>query len=126
VVDNLLTNAQRHTPNGTHVSISVCRVGRRVEVAIADDGPGIPADVLPRITERFVRAGDHHTRSTRGLGIGLALVEQVLQLHGTTLEATSSEGEGSTFSFRLLHLEAGDRDPGAELPGRPLSRARPD
>lgn len=126
VVDNLLTNAQRHTPNGTRVSISVCRVGRRVEVAIADDGPGIPADVLPRITERFVRAGDHHTRSTRGLGIGLALVEQVLQLHGTTLEATSSEGEGSTFSFRLLHLEAGDRDPGAELPGRPLSRARPD
>ncbi|MFT4744826.1 MAG: signal transduction histidine kinase [Nitriliruptoraceae bacterium] len=126
VVDNLLTNAQRHTPKGTHVSISVRRIGRRVEFEITDDGPGISADVLPSITERFVRAGDHHTRSTRGLGIGLALVEQVLQLHGTTLEVTSREGRGSRFSFRLLHMDAGDLDPGSELPGRPLSRGRPD
>ncbi len=103
VVENLLINAQRHTPDGTHVEVRVLRREQHVEMVVRDDGPGIPADVLPHIKERFVRAGDHTTRATRGLGIGLALADQVLMLHGSTLRVASRQEQGATFGFTLLH-----------------------
>lgn len=105
VIDNLLTNAQRHTPPGTSVLVESRVVDGDCVVTIADDGPGIPPDELEVITERFTRGGDHHTRTTRGLGLGLALADQILRLHGTRLQV-ESPGRGARFTFRL-RLAAG-------------------
>ena len=101
VVDNLLTNAQRHTPPGTTVRIETRAADHECVVTISDDGPGIPEADLGRITDRFTRGGDLHTRATRGLGLGLALADQVLRLHGTRLHVESPHGAGAQFRFRL-------------------------
>lgn len=100
VVDNLLTNAQRHTPSGTSVTVSSRVLDGDCVLTIVDDGPGIPPADLKVITERFTRGGDHHTRTTRGLGLGLALADQILRLHGTRLQV-ESPGRGARFAFRL-------------------------
>lgn len=104
VVDNLLVNAARHTPPGTTVRLRVEEDEKdadRVLVEVSDDGPGIAAHELGHITERFRRAGVPTRRSARGLGIGLALVDQVVRLHGARLTIESTVGEGTTFAFRL-------------------------
>lgn len=105
VIDNLLTNAQRHTPAGTTVRIEARVTDEGCLVTISDDGPGIPAKDLATITERFTRGGELHTRSTRGLGLGLALADQVLRLHGTRLHVTSPPRTGARFQFRLRLAE---------------------
>ncbi len=104
VLENLLTNAQRHTPPGTVVRL----VGRRDEgprglvvVEVADDGPGIAPDEVAHVLDRFVRGGPPDERSTRGLGLGLALSDEVLRLHGSSLEIESTLGTGTTFRFTL-------------------------
>jgi RNA polymerase sigma factor (sigma-70 family) len=102
VVENLLTNAAKYTPPGSRVRISAISKGREAIVAVEDDGPGIPPDELCHIGERFFRGGHSNTRSTRGTGLGLALVSEILDLHGTYLEVESKLGIGSRFSFRLL------------------------
>lgn len=101
VVENLLTNAAKYTPPGSRVRISAISEGREAIVAVKDDGPGIPSDELCHIGERFFRGGHSNTRSTRGTGLGLALVSEILDLHGTYLEVESKLGIGSRFSFRL-------------------------
>ena len=101
VVDNLLTNAERHTPAGTTVRIEARIVGDECTVVVRDDGPGINQADLHRITERFTRGGELHTRPSRGLGLGLALADQILRLHGTRLLVTSPPGSGAQFQFRL-------------------------
>jgi signal transduction histidine kinase/DNA-directed RNA polymerase specialized sigma24 family protein len=102
VVENLLTNAAKYAPPGSHVRISAISKGREAILAVEDDGPGIPPDELCHIGERFFRGGHSNTRSTRGTGLGLALVSEILDLHGTYLEVESKLGIGSRFSFRLL------------------------
>jgi RNA polymerase sigma factor (sigma-70 family) len=101
VIENLLTNAAKYTPAESRVTLAAETVGREVVVSVSDDGPGIPADELAHIGERFFRGGDPNTRSTRGTGLGLALASEVLGLHGTLLEVTSEVGSGSRFAFRL-------------------------
>lgn len=101
VVENLLTNAAKYTSPGSRVRISATSEGREAVVAVEDDGPGIPPDELCHIGERFFRGGHSNTRSTRGTGLGLALVSEILDLHGTYLEVESKLGIGSRFSFRL-------------------------
>ena len=101
VVENLLTNAAKYAPPGSRVQISAISEGREAIVAVEDDGPGIPPDELCHIGERFFRGGHSNTRSTRGTGLGLALVSEILDLHGTYLEVESKLGIGSRFSFRL-------------------------
>lgn len=96
----LLGNVLVHTPAGTHVHINVTAADGRVEVVIADDGPGIPSDELATITEAFERGGAVDTRPTRGVGIGLTLVTQILALHDSRLELTSSP-TGTITRFRL-------------------------
>src|SRR5215211_5840620 len=102
VVENLLTNAAKYAPPGSRVQISATSDGREAFVAVEDDGPGIPPDELSHIGERFFRGGHSNTRSTRGTGLGLALVSEILDLHGTYLVVESKLGIGSRFSFRLL------------------------
>lgn len=101
VVENLLTNAAKYTSPGSNVRVSAIGEGRDTVVAVEDDGPGIPPDELSHIGERFFRGGDPNTRSTRGTGLGLALVSEILDLHGTYLEVESKPGTGSRFSFQL-------------------------
>jgi len=101
VVENLLTNAAKYAPPGSRVQISAISEGQEAIVAVEDDGPGIPPDELCHIGERFFRGGSSNTRSTRGTGLGLALVSEILDLHGTYLEVESKPGIGSRFSFRL-------------------------
>lgn len=101
VIENLLTNAAKYTPAGSRVIVAAERVGRDVVVSVTDDGPGISADELTHIGERFFRGGDPNTRSTRGSGLGLAFASEVLDLHGTFLEVTSEVGNGARFAFRL-------------------------
>lgn len=105
VVDNLLTNVERHTPPGTTVRVQGRVVGDECLVVVSDDGPGIDQRDLHRITERFTRGGELHTRQSRGLGLGLALADQVLRLHGTRLLVTSPPGQGAQFQFRLRTVD---------------------
>jgi signal transduction histidine kinase len=100
VLENLLSNAAKHTPDGTLVIVSVQREGADAVVSVGDDGPGIPEEELAHIGERFFRGGDLNTRP-KGLGLGLALVCDMLELQGSALEVESREGEGARFAFRL-------------------------
>jgi signal transduction histidine kinase len=100
VVENLLSNAVKHTPSGTPVEVSVRRRGGTAVVGVADAGPGIAPRELPHLTERFFRGGDINNRP-RGLGLGLALVQEMLELQGSTLEIVSEPGRGARFSFHL-------------------------
>jgi DNA-directed RNA polymerase specialized sigma24 family protein/two-component sensor histidine kinase len=102
VVENLLTNAAKYAPPGSLVRISAISEGQEAIIAVEDDGPGIPPEELSHIGERFFRGGHSNTRSTRGTGLGLALVSEILDLHGTYLVVESKLGIGSRFSFRLL------------------------
>jgi K+-sensing histidine kinase KdpD len=106
VLENLVANACRHTPKDTKVTVSARRSPDGVEIRVADNGPGIPEHELAHLGERFFRGGDLNSRKTRGTGLGLALVTEVLKLHGTTLDVESEVGRGSAFSFQLAAAPA--------------------
>ena len=99
VVDNLVTNAARHTPPGTTVTISADTVADGVRLEVRDDGPGIPADEVARLGEQFYRG--RAARDRDGLGLGLALVVELLEALGHELAVTSVVGEGTTFRVVL-------------------------
>lgn len=101
VVENLLANAAKHTPPGTRVIVSVRGRGGDAVVSITDDGPGIPPGELKRVGDRFYRGMNTATFKIRGLGLGLALVSEILDIHGSRLEVESQVGRGSQFRFRF-------------------------
>jgi signal transduction histidine kinase/DNA-binding response OmpR family regulator len=102
VVWNLLINAVKFTPRGGRVKVHLQRVGSHVEVVVSDTGQGIAPDVLPYVFERFRQADSTSTRRHTGLGLGLALVRHLVELHGGTVEVQSpGEGLGATFTVRL-------------------------
>jgi two-component system sensor histidine kinase KdpD len=113
-VENLLTNALKHTPAGTPVELFARTYPAGVMVGVADTGPGVEAKDLARLGERFYRGGDLNTRA-KGLGLGLALVREVLELHGSALKIQSGPGEGFrvTFVLRPAGEEAAREDPAA-------------
>ncbi|MCM2411083.1 HAMP domain-containing sensor histidine kinase [Streptomyces sp. RKAG290] len=94
LVDNLLANVRAHTPAGTTARVEVTSARSSALVTVTDDGPGIPADVLPRVLDRFYRAAGTH--SGGGSGLGLAIVAAVTASHGGTVEVTSPPGSGGT------------------------------
>jgi signal transduction histidine kinase/ActR/RegA family two-component response regulator len=98
VVWNLLLNAVKFTPRGGQVQVHLRRVGSRIEIVVSDTGQGITADVLPFIFDRFRQGDSSTTRAHSGLGLGLALVKHLVDLHGGTVTA-HSEGtdRGATF-----------------------------
>lgn len=98
VVWNLLTNAIKFTPRGGQVQVTLQRVGARLELSISDSGIGIPASYLPHVFDRFSQQDSSTTRAFGGLGLGLAICRQLVELHGGTIRA-SSEGEGQGASF---------------------------
>src|SRR5256886_2048899 len=105
---NVLGNAAKYTERGGRISLSVRRQGAEVEIRVRDNGIGISAEVLPRIFDLFTQLDRHSHHPHSGLGIGLALVRRLLQMHGGTISAHSEgAGLGSEFVIRLpLLLEA--------------------
>jgi signal transduction histidine kinase/ActR/RegA family two-component response regulator len=102
VVWNLLANAIKFTPREGRIQVSLRRVGSHVEISVADTGKGIRADFLPRIFERFSQADSSSTRTVGGLGLGLAIVRHLVELHGGTVDVASpGEGRGATFTVEL-------------------------
>jgi PAS domain S-box-containing protein len=102
VIWNLLANAIKFTLKGGRVQVKLERINSHVEIIVADDGQGISPDVLPFIFERFRQADSTTTRSHGGLGLGLAIVRHLVEMHGGTVEVESpGEGLGSTFTVKL-------------------------
>ncbi|HEX8561036.1 MAG TPA: PAS domain S-box protein [Pyrinomonadaceae bacterium] len=102
VMWNLLTNAVKFTPRGGRVQVRLERVNSHVEIAVADTGTGIPPEFLPHVFERFRQADQRTTRRHGGLGLGLAIVRHLAELHGGAVRADSAgEGAGSTFTVTL-------------------------
>jgi two-component system OmpR family sensor kinase len=94
VIANLLSNARTHTPAGTTVTVTIRRVGHgEVEVTVHDDGPGVPAELLSRVWERFVRSDSARSREKGSTGLGLAIVAGVVAAHRGTVEITSCPGD---------------------------------
>jgi PAS domain S-box-containing protein len=107
VLSNLLSNAIKFTPRGGQVEIVLERVGPQIELCVIDNGVGIPASFLPHVFDRFSQKDSSTTRSFGGLGLGLAIAKQLVELHGGTLRAASpGEGEGATFCMALPAVPA--------------------
>lgn len=100
VLDNLIENALQHTPEGGSIKLMLNDARDRVIVRVADTGHGIPSEDLPHVFERFYRRIDGGNNGT-GAGLGLAIAQRIVALHGGTLQVESAVEHGSTFSFDL-------------------------
>jgi signal transduction histidine kinase len=123
VVSNLLNNAAKYTPEGGRIVLSTRRDRDEVLISVSDNGIGIPSDMLPRIFDLFTQVRDNLDRSRGGLGIGLALVKQLVEMHGGAIAAESAgPGKGSSFRLRLPVEEAAPAPSAAVEPPSPISR----
>ncbi|HYG79816.1 MAG TPA: ATP-binding protein, partial [Pyrinomonadaceae bacterium] len=133
VVWNLLSNAVKFTPRGGRVQVRLERVNSHVEIGVSDTGQGISPEFLPHVFDRFRQADQGTTREHGGMGLGLAIVRHIVELHGGTVRAESpGEGKGSTFTVLLpvaavyqnddvresVRPAAGDTLPSYECPDR--------
>ncbi|WP_312456946.1 phosphate regulon sensor histidine kinase PhoR [Pseudescherichia sp.] len=100
-ISNLVYNAVNHTPAGTHIMVNWQRVEGGAEFSVEDNGPGIAAEHIPRLTERFYRVDKARSRQTGGSGLGLAIVKHAVNHHDSRLEIASEPGKGTRFSFTL-------------------------
>ena len=99
---NLVGNAIQYTPQGGEVFLSLSRIGDQARLIVRDTGPGIPAEDLPYIFERFYRAEKSRTRSkTSGFGLGLSITKWIVEQHGGQIKVESKEGDGTTFVIWL-------------------------
>ena len=106
VLENLLINAAKYTPDGGHIDVSAEPYGENVAIAVKDTGIGIAPDMLGRVFDLFAQADTSLDRAEGGLGIGLTLAERLTRMHGGTLEAQSvGARQGSTFTVRLPRVE---------------------
>ncbi len=127
---NLLSNAVKFTPRGGRVTVSVLLVHSHLELRVSDTGKGIAPGFLPHVFERFRQADGRPNRAEHGLGLGLAIVRSLVELHGGTVRGESpGEGQGATFTVTFpvptLLLEAGTRRPCRGAPDKPgLGRPR--
>jgi PAS domain S-box-containing protein len=106
VVVNLLTNAAKYTDQGGHIWLTVQQEGEEAVLRVRDTGVGIAPEILPRIFELFMQAEQSLDRSQGGLGIGLALVQRLVEMHGGTVTASSVLGQGSEFVVHLPVVSA--------------------
>jgi signal transduction histidine kinase/DNA-binding response OmpR family regulator len=121
VLGNLFSNAIKFTPEGGRVQLTLGRDGRQAEIRMRDTGVGIPKEFLPHLFQRFRQADGGTTRAHGGLGIGLAIVRHLVELHGGTVAADSDgQGRGACFTLRLpladasQLLETPEREPDVE------------
>ena len=104
LVQNLVENAIKYTPEGGHVAVTLRRDGGELALSVADDGIGIAKKDLPHIYDRFWQA-DASRGADRGSGLGLSMVKQIAEAHGGSVSVKSAPGKGSTFTYRM---EAGN------------------
>jgi PAS domain S-box-containing protein len=109
VIRNLLSNAVKFTPPGGRISIAARREGAMVELSVADTGSGIRPEFLPHVFDRFSQQDGGKTRQHGGMGLGLAIVRHLVDMHGGTVSVSSVEGEGTTFTVRLPSAVSGVR-----------------
>jgi len=117
VLYNLLDNAFRFTPAGGAVTVRAVRENGSCEVSVEDTGPGIPAEHLPLLFERFYRVDPSRSRDDGGTGIGLAIARSVVEAHGGKIWAESDQGHGSRFRFVLPLGPKGSRVRSGQPPG---------
>src|SRR5581483_12142597 len=98
---NLVRNAVAHTQAGDRIDVVARTHGERLEISVSDTGPGIPADQLELIFERFHRLDQSRGRDRGGSGLGLAIARAIVEAHGGTIHAESRPGEGATFVLEL-------------------------
>ena len=132
VLVNLLSNAHDYCPREARIEVTAKRKGDDVELAVADDGPGIPKEQLEHIFDRFTRGDAGLTQRVGGTGLGLAISKSLVELHGGAISATSVPGKGSTFRLVLPAIAGGpdgsDRDKSATetvMERSATTRARP-
>ena len=101
VLVNLLTNAHEYCPKGASIRVTAARADDEVELAVSDDGPGMPEEQLDHIFDRFTRGDAGLTQRVGGTGLGLAISKSLVELHGGTIGVVSSPGRGSSFRVRL-------------------------
>jgi signal transduction histidine kinase len=111
VLVNLLTNAHEYSPAGASIEVTATHRNSQVELAVSDDGPGMAADQLEHIFERFTRGDAGLTQHVGGTGLGLAISKSLVELHGGTIAAESAVGHGSTFRVRLPRVAAAEVSP---------------
>lgn len=125
VLWNLLSNAVKFTPRGGRIQVTLARVDSRVEIAVSDTGRGIAPEFLPHLFERFRQADGSTTRRFGGLGLGLSIARNLVELHGGAIEARSDgEGRGATFIVQLpLALARSNAEGGGQHPAVPAKGA---
>lgn len=107
IVWNLVSNAVKFTPKGGRVQIRLVRINSHVEIIVSDTGKGIEPEFLPFVFDRFRQADQTTTRQYGGLGLGLSIVRQLVEMHGGTVHAESAgEGKGATFIIKLPRMIA--------------------
>lgn len=123
VLVNLLGNARNHTPPGTTVTARVRRRGPWMCVDVEDNGPGIPAGLLPHVFERFARGDSARSRATGSTGLGLAIVQAVAAAHGGAVTVDSAPGR-TVFTVHLPALGPAVPRPASETSRQPDSQAQ--
>jgi len=101
IVNNLLSNAFKFTPEGGNIDFTVEKLIKEAEIRIADNGVGIPKERIDKIFDRFYQVDGSHTRESEGTGIGLALTKELVELHKGKIKVESKEEEGTTFTVLL-------------------------
>ena len=101
VLQNLLHNAIKYSPEGGHITVELTRNENQVSIRVSDSGIGIPAQALPHLFNRFYRVEDDKAKKISGLGLGLYIVKEIISLHGGTIEVESEEEKGSTFTIHF-------------------------
>ena len=113
VIINIVDNAIQHTPPGTNIHIRTGRAGRMARIEIADDGPGVPDEMKPRIFDMFYSGSSPVADGRRSLGLGLALCKSIVCAHGGNISVLDNRPHGAIFSFTLpyggeTHEQAAD------------------
>jgi len=104
VLENLLANAVKFSPQGGEVVVSLSRQAERIRVAVTDKGPGIPADMHQKIFEKFFRMDMANGRVGDSAGLGLSLCKAIVEAHGSSIHVTSEPGQGATFHFDITEV----------------------
>ena len=101
ILEHLVDNALKYTPDGGRVTVRVAPEGKGVVVAVEDTGPGISPEHLPRLFERFYRVDTARSRELGGTGLGLSIVKHLAESMGASVRVTSEPGRGSRFETHL-------------------------